>query len=477
MKRIFYFLFLFLQFAWGQKEILIKNIDTENFPEVFLTFKYYYPQKIDAKEIKIIENNTEIIPEIISVIPDSSSDEKLNVLILFEDMASRPQQTAFYKKILSETLPQASPNLRYNIAIFDRARDGRKLLRFFFSDFLPAESILQKLPAYQTTRDRWSLQKSSELYLALDKGLNFLASRYANQNNIIILFSAGYNLSASNSVSLESILQKSKQKQIPIYVLQYFHYEHRSLEKLAKDTYGLFEFTKNPIQGKYALKKFLNKALPRLKGFNYKISYYTTFKKNGKQHTSILKVQNASENFYLQSPCNSLCFIKRNWLVFSILLLLIIGIAVGITFWYKGKQPERIIERVEKVIIKEPEEIKRKEFPLPKPASPETIRRAFNGSFPFLRQESSGKTFYLNISPLIFGRGSQAHIRIDDSLISRKHALLFFDEQKQQFFIVDLASVNGTEINGKRIESDRPYLLKDRDVITFAKEHNYTYSL
>ena len=48
---------------------------------------------------------------------------------------------------------------------------------------------------------------------------------------------------------------------------------------------------------------------------------------------------------------------------------------------------------------------------------------------------------------LIFGRGTQANVQVDDSLMSRKHAR-FFRHDSGSYVVEDLQSRNGTQVNG-----------------------------
>ncbi|MHC1766003.1 MAG: AAA-like domain-containing protein [Verrucomicrobiia bacterium] len=60
------------------------------------------------------------------------------------------------------------------------------------------------------------------------------------------------------------------------------------------------------------------------------------------------------------------------------------------------------------------------------------------------------------------GRGSTSDIVLNDSKVSRRHALI--QPQKQyEFWLLDLGSSNGTYVNGRRIS--QPVLLRDRDQI------------
>ena len=72
------------------------------------------------------------------------------------------------------------------------------------------------------------------------------------------------------------------------------------------------------------------------------------------------------------------------------------------------------------------------------------------------------------------GRSRECDIRLADANVSRRHAEVRREEGA--YWIVDLGSTNGTELNGRRIERER---LSDGDRITlgstdvrFGHEHS-----
>ena len=74
----------------------------------------------------------------------------------------------------------------------------------------------------------------------------------------------------------------------------------------------------------------------------------------------------------------------------------------------------------------------------------------------------------------VLGRSRECDVRVDDSNVSRRHAEVRREEGA--YWIVDLGSTNGTELNGRRIERAR---LSDGDRITlgstdvrFGHEHS-----
>jgi pSer/pThr/pTyr-binding forkhead associated (FHA) protein len=67
-------------------------------------------------------------------------------------------------------------------------------------------------------------------------------------------------------------------------------------------------------------------------------------------------------------------------------------------------------------------------------------------------------------SPVFIGRDRGMDIQIEDSSVSREHAVLFFYDNR--FYVRDLKSTNGTLVNGKRIEQTA---LNYKDLIQLGK--------
>jgi pSer/pThr/pTyr-binding forkhead associated (FHA) protein len=78
---------------------------------------------------------------------------------------------------------------------------------------------------------------------------------------------------------------------------------------------------------------------------------------------------------------------------------------------------------------------------------------------------SAGMTYPLEEDEIFIGRESNNSIQIDSPGVSRKHSRLTY--QFDQYILEDLASSNGTFVNGERISQPRP--LKNGDVIGLGK--------
>lgn len=72
--------------------------------------------------------------------------------------------------------------------------------------------------------------------------------------------------------------------------------------------------------------------------------------------------------------------------------------------------------------------------------------------------------FDITESPVFIGRDKGMDIHLDDTSVSREHAVLFFYDNR--FYIRDLKSTNGTLVNGKRIEQ---IALNYKDLIQLGK--------
>ena len=75
------------------------------------------------------------------------------------------------------------------------------------------------------------------------------------------------------------------------------------------------------------------------------------------------------------------------------------------------------------------------------------------GRLEILNGGFEGMTYDLDSDEVVIGRNPTTDITLLDEGISREHALVLFDEDGPGYVIEDLASTNGTKVNGKRIRS------------------------
>jgi len=84
-----------------------------------------------------------------------------------------------------------------------------------------------------------------------------------------------------------------------------------------------------------------------------------------------------------------------------------------------------------------------------------------------LRGPRRGRLFPLKADGVSIGRSSENNIAVDDETASRLHARVFADDgaARSHFFVQDLASANGTFVNGVRVSR---MALHDEDRVAFG---------
>jgi pSer/pThr/pTyr-binding forkhead associated (FHA) protein len=84
--------------------------------------------------------------------------------------------------------------------------------------------------------------------------------------------------------------------------------------------------------------------------------------------------------------------------------------------------------------------------------APEIVRLTYDGTSREVNQQK-----------LVIGRSRDCDIQLADANVSRRHAEL--RQEGASYWIVDLGSTNGTEVNGKRVKRAK---LRDGDRITLG---------
>lgn len=81
----------------------------------------------------------------------------------------------------------------------------------------------------------------------------------------------------------------------------------------------------------------------------------------------------------------------------------------------------------------------------------------------------AGRTFDLEHDTVILGRGQtgEGRISFDNPFVSRIHAQIRYE--KDSFWLRDLGSTNGTQLNGKLLEKLVDYPLTSNDIIELAR--------
>lgn len=73
------------------------------------------------------------------------------------------------------------------------------------------------------------------------------------------------------------------------------------------------------------------------------------------------------------------------------------------------------------------------------------------------------------VTTITIGRSSESQVVIEGMLASRNHAII--QKIKEDYYLKDMNSTNGTFLNGERIPSDKYIKLNPGDTISIGKTH------
>lgn len=88
-------------------------------------------------------------------------------------------------------------------------------------------------------------------------------------------------------------------------------------------------------------------------------------------------------------------------------------------------------------------------------------------SLKLLKGSAPQREYHFDSGILLLGREERCDVRFPDEQVSRQHAQILRDGQR--YYLVDLASRNSTYLNGKRVEPNVRFPLKNNDLITVFK--------
>lgn len=84
--------------------------------------------------------------------------------------------------------------------------------------------------------------------------------------------------------------------------------------------------------------------------------------------------------------------------------------------------------------------------------------------------DRAGQKYFLLVGDNLIGRGADCQVRLEHERVSRRHAVVAWDGA--QATITDLGSTNGTRLNGRPLEPQRPSALKPGDRLEIGSAEN-----
>ncbi|MBN2664468.1 MAG: FHA domain-containing protein [Bacteroidales bacterium] len=511
MKRILtsIFIVLFSPSVFSQQIIQVGESDVSEYPTIKFTVNYYNNSQIDESNIKLINKGLDV-PYTLNVTPHLGASNK-QILFIIEDLTHYDHngQREFYRNLLTGTINNfVNDSDKVNIAIFDRTRDGNKLLRFLSNNYTnDATNLISKLNSYSNPSDAFNNKQGSDLYQAIYDGLEDLHAKFPDGNAILVVFSAGYNNQYSNNYDPGTLKDLSNSYKIPIYMIQYERWEHRTLKTFIESTYGSFLYTKDLDDAQSKLTDFMNNAVTKLLGYDYNFSFETDKKPDGKLYSVNVEIESSTQTISFTPKCSDfICWIKHKFYIpLAALVVIIILIFVLIKMSKKNKksfddikiqQDEQVqtiqgqlqnshnqlnnavdqklkdsqfeIENLKNEREREKQELLQKEnqkqLDLQRKINEQNLIGQMKrlGQFPRISADFEGNSynFEINKPELSFGRQDADYV-INNQYISRLHFKIIFEDNN--YYIVNLSTTNPTIINGTAINGKT--LLNDRDLI------------
>jgi hypothetical protein len=116
------------------------------------------------------------------------------------------------------------------------------------------------------------------------------------------------------------------------------------------------------------------------------------------------------------------------------------------------------------------------DIPSPKP-SPRYVQGVIRGHQAYMITNLVGDASQTLLQPQMLwtlGRNREAALAIKDRMMSRRHAVIVYDRQDECFYLADLASLNGSYVNGVRLK--QRHKLQDGDFLRVGNTEFFFFS-
>lgn len=504
MKKVFTIVALLL-FTYCEAQIsrgLKGDYDTEKYPEISFVWNTADPIVLEKTQFVLTENeesryfNFEVLPKI------GVASQKKSILFLWEDMKSHSLQTDNSRELLNSFFKKTvfSSNDRFNVAVFNRKHNGEKsVLKPLLSDFVSDNDRLVNAIAdhKNSNEDFKDYPKLSELYTAVNEGINMLKAEPSDRVGVIVVVTAGLNLKAAGSTTeMGTVCKNAIEAGIPVYVVKYWEPSGDSPEvnSLAESTFGktILLTDKKVNEAVFELQDLYKNLDFRCYGQDYKLTFTTTAKRDGKEHPirlTVNKVDQQIPKFTAPSMTFGI-WVKEHLLLFILLVVLLVGLIVMtillIVFGAK-KRKRREAENKAKMQQEidranqeqerwrreqERKEQERRATEERKAQEAETNRllqlMQTKNMYPRLRCSDSGKTFAYPINkPVIkVGRNEDNDVVLNSQTVSKYHAEIRFTGAAFEIVNKSTSYKQGIGVNGQFFQK---VTLKSGDVISLGE--------
>ena len=486
MRPIIALVFLVFSFCGFAQ---VANVEDALFPKISFDWQEYCTEQRTSDDFSLIENGQTVPFEMTEL----SNKKAKTVLFLWEDMASHSGQYKAFKRILTSFFSTDNGNDdKLNVVVFNRrpfnAKSGGENWHALSDNFLSGEEIRNKINAYTSSTVHFPKENhAADLYASVEDALKFI-SENKHEDKMIVLMTAGLNVSFSGATKERASLEDDARKaNIPIYVV---YYPYQRNPHIPSNMVGIAENTNGKVISAVNVTEAASKLIAcysNLNARNYRFSFVTTQKRDGKRHAITLQTANGkSEQVRFYAPNMTFrVWVKENIGLF-IAMVVAFATLLGIVIWLisrkNAKRHRKIKEDIEKK-QRQIDELKEKQE-LEKQEREETERRRMEKEnqkirqeederlsqlmqaknlFPRLQCKVDSEGFIYNISKpytTIGRKGYDNDVTFDNTTVSKQHAEIVFTGTG--FEIIDKGSTNKVIVNEEFFQRAT---LKDGDII------------
>jgi len=332
---------------------LKNDYDTENFPEISFVWNNANPEVLEHQQFVLTENDRSIDFKF-AVLPKKNIEQKQkSILFLWEDMAEHKGQLKFSRNMLNRFFSETTlyGNDQFNIAVFSRKKDAEiSVMQMLLPDFVnDSNKLSNAVKTHKGNNEQFKkFPLQSDLYLAINNGIDLLKKQPSKCIGIIVAVTAGLNIKASGaSTEMETVRKNAIDAGIPVYVIKYPVFgDTPEVNSLAASTYGLSFASINSETALSELQDFYKNFNSRCYGQDYKITFTTGAKRDGKPHAihmAIDKVPQRIPSFVAPNMTFGL-WIKENLRMFIGILISFIAImTLLILLWIRNKKKKEAV--------------------------------------------------------------------------------------------------------------------------------------
>lgn len=504
MKKIFTIIALLL-FTYCEAQIsrgLKGDYDTEKYPEISFIWNTADPIVLEKTQFVLTENEEPKYFDF-EVLPKSFiAGQKKSILFLWEDMKSHSLQTDNTRELLDNFFKKTvlSSSDRFNVAVFNRKHNGEKgVLKPLLSDFVSDNDRLVDVIAdhKKSKEDFKDCPQLSDLYTAINEGIDMLKAEPSDRLGVIVVVTAGLNLKAAGSTTeMGTTCKNAIEAGIPVYVVKYWEPSGDSPEvnSLAESTYGeTILLTNGKVnEAVFELQDLYKNLDSRCYGQDYKLTFTTTAKRDGKEHPirlTVNKVDQQIPKFTAPSMTFGI-WVKEHLLLFIGLIVLLVGLIVlAILLIVMGaKKRKRIAAENERKLQDEinrqnqerenwmrqqaAKEARQKAVAEQKAQEEEVARllqlMQTKNMYPRLHCSDSGKSFsyYINKPLIKIGRNEDNDVVLTSQTVSKYHAEIGFKGTTFEIVNKSTSYKQGVVVNGQFFQK---VTLKSGDVISLGE--------